>query len=76
MALIDTTNGFRTVTLKDLLPEEGIAEVLAVYNRGEFTAANLKPVLAKYEAALVAKGVDPAYLAYALEYALVNAGRS
>lgn len=70
MANHENTDGRQIVTIGDLLPDEGVAEVMALYNRGEAVAANLKPVLAKYEAVLAENGVVVGYLAYALEYIL------
>lgn len=58
----------KSLTLSDLLPAEGIAEVERLHRANRLTVQNVRPILAKYEKISGEKGVLVDYLAYYLEY--------
>jgi hypothetical protein len=60
----------RTITIKEMIPAKAWPEIEALIKAGKVKAIDFKPVLDKYEAELLAKGVLVAYAAYALEFAV------
>lgn len=64
----------RTITIKEMIPAKAWPEIEALIKAGKVRALDFKPVLDKYEAELLAKGVLVAYAAYALEYAVGQTG--
>lgn len=62
----------KTRSLKDLLPDETIAAIVALANAGQRSARDFKPVLEPHRAELEKKGVLVEYLAYVLEHEIAN----
>ena len=55
-----------SVSLRELLPEEALAEITQLMREGRCVAENLKVITARYRSALLTKGIDCEYLAYAI----------
>ena len=61
-----------SVPLRELLPEEALAEITTLMREGRCGAENLKQVTHRYRSALLAKGIDSDYLAYAIALKVVQ----
>ena len=55
-----------SVSLRELLPEDAIAEITLLMREGRCVAENLKRVTGRYRNELLARGIDSEYLAYAI----------
>lgn len=55
-----------SVSLRELLPEDAIAEITLLMREGRCVAENVKRVTWRYRSELAARGVDSEYLAYAI----------
>lgn len=62
-----------SVPLRELLPEEALAEIATLMREGRCDAENLKQVTHRYRSALLTKGIDSDYLAYAIALKVVQA---
>jgi hypothetical protein len=61
----------KMVTIEEMIPAAALKRCMALIEAGKRTKPDLLPILEEYRAELEANGVDPAYAAYALEYALM-----
>lgn len=61
-----------SVPLRKLLPEEALAEITVLMREGRCGAENLKQITRRYRSALLARGVDSDYLAYAIALKIVQ----
>jgi hypothetical protein len=62
-----------SIPLRDLLPDEALAEITLLMRQGRCGADNLMQVTRRYHDELRAKGVDSDYLAYAIALRIVQA---
>lgn len=55
-----------SVQLRDLLPDDALAEITLLMREGRCGAENVKQVTRRYHRELLAQGIDSDYLAYAI----------
>ena len=60
------------VQLRELLPDEALAEITLLIREGRCDVENVKHVTARYKAALLARGIDSEYLAHAIALKVVQ----
>ena len=68
--------GWKQVTLSDILPDDAIAEISQLVILRQTTARDFKPVLEKHREHLLARGVVVDYLAYLLEFTFNTPGQT
>lgn len=55
-----------SVQLRELLPDDALAEITQLMREGRCVVENVKCVVGRYRCELLARGIDSDYLAYAI----------